>query len=231
MAALTIRNLDDDVKTKLRIRAAHNGRSMEAEVREILAEAVDKSDIHNHTSGVAEPRATYATAPSTEISGEENLTWETVDDETLQQIIHEGPEGEDLFDAFARVFGALGGVELDIPPRTEMPRPLDFGVPERAADGEQAISADAADLSNPGGLQSTGGRSKIMAMLAAMGIDEVPGELSPQQVEETRRLVYDDGPPNENVGLAFLRVFKSLGGVRLESPRSGREARWVDFSE
>ena len=40
MASITIRNLDDDVKTKLRMRAAGNGRSMEEEARLILAEAV-----------------------------------------------------------------------------------------------------------------------------------------------------------------------------------------------
>ena len=39
MAVMTIRNLDDEVREKLRIRAAHNGRSMEAEVRAILAAA------------------------------------------------------------------------------------------------------------------------------------------------------------------------------------------------
>ena len=31
MASITIRNLDDDVKTRLRIRAAGRGRSMEEE--------------------------------------------------------------------------------------------------------------------------------------------------------------------------------------------------------
>lgn len=36
MATLTIRNLDDDVRDALRVRAAKNGRSMEAEVRAIL---------------------------------------------------------------------------------------------------------------------------------------------------------------------------------------------------
>lgn len=40
MAALSIRNLDDDVKRRLRLRAAEHGRSMEAEVRTILEEAV-----------------------------------------------------------------------------------------------------------------------------------------------------------------------------------------------
>jgi plasmid stability protein len=36
MATLTIRNLPDDVRDRLRIRAARNGRSMEAEAREAL---------------------------------------------------------------------------------------------------------------------------------------------------------------------------------------------------
>ncbi|WP_444452232.1 FitA-like ribbon-helix-helix domain-containing protein [Rhodobacter capsulatus] len=36
MASITIRNLDDDVKRRLRVRAAEHGRSMEEEVRDIL---------------------------------------------------------------------------------------------------------------------------------------------------------------------------------------------------
>ena len=40
MAALSIRDLDDSVKEKLRLRAAQHGRSMEAEVRAILTTAV-----------------------------------------------------------------------------------------------------------------------------------------------------------------------------------------------
>ena len=44
VAAVTIRNLDDSVKQKLRIRAAEHGRSMESEIRAILAEAVGASD-------------------------------------------------------------------------------------------------------------------------------------------------------------------------------------------
>lgn len=36
MASITIRNLDDELKSRLHIRAAHHGRSMEEEAREIL---------------------------------------------------------------------------------------------------------------------------------------------------------------------------------------------------
>ena len=40
MASITIRNLNDEVKTRLRVRAAGNGRSMEEEARLILGDAV-----------------------------------------------------------------------------------------------------------------------------------------------------------------------------------------------
>ena len=48
MANITIRNLDDDVKRRLRVRAAEHHRSMEEEVRIILRTAV--------TGGQAPPR-------------------------------------------------------------------------------------------------------------------------------------------------------------------------------
>lgn len=44
MAMLTVRNLPDEIHRALRIQAAHNGRSMEAEVRAILATAVERKD-------------------------------------------------------------------------------------------------------------------------------------------------------------------------------------------
>jgi plasmid stability protein len=40
MAMITIRDLDDEVKRGLRVRAAMNGRSMEAEARAILTAIV-----------------------------------------------------------------------------------------------------------------------------------------------------------------------------------------------
>ncbi len=48
MASITIRNLDDDVKTRLRVRAAQHHRSMEEEARIILRDAVGrKPDTRN----------------------------------------------------------------------------------------------------------------------------------------------------------------------------------------
>lgn len=49
MAAITIRQLDDSLKQRLRIRAAAHGRSMEAEARIILATAL----------GAAEPQPNW----------------------------------------------------------------------------------------------------------------------------------------------------------------------------
>lgn len=42
MAAVSIRDLDDRVKERLRVRAARHGRSMEAEMRAILTDAVSE---------------------------------------------------------------------------------------------------------------------------------------------------------------------------------------------
>jgi plasmid stability protein len=42
VAAVSIRNLDDHVRERLRMRAAAHGRSMEAEIRNILTEAVSQ---------------------------------------------------------------------------------------------------------------------------------------------------------------------------------------------
>ncbi|MBW8802935.1 MAG: plasmid stabilization protein [Catenulispora sp. 13_1_20CM_3_70_7] len=76
MATIVVRNLDEEVKHQLRMRAARHGRSMEAEVRAILEESVRKQ--------------------------------------------------ENFGEAIMEAFGALGGVELDIPPRTMEMRAVEF---------------------------------------------------------------------------------------------------------
>jgi plasmid stability protein len=42
VASITVRNLEDGLKRKLRVRAAQNGRSMEQEARDILRAALDE---------------------------------------------------------------------------------------------------------------------------------------------------------------------------------------------
>ena len=58
MGSLTVRNIGDDVKRRLRVRAARNGRSMEEEIRHILASA-DVPD----TRGPLDTATAAATAP------------------------------------------------------------------------------------------------------------------------------------------------------------------------
>jgi len=45
VANLTVRGLDQDTKTRLRIRAARHGRSMEAEVRAILRDVLAAQEL------------------------------------------------------------------------------------------------------------------------------------------------------------------------------------------
>jgi plasmid stability protein len=79
MSVLTVRNLDDDLKTRLRVRAAQHGRSMEAEAREILRESLaDQQDLKVGS-------------------------W------------------------IRKRFEGLGLDDLEIPPRTELPRVPDLG--------------------------------------------------------------------------------------------------------
>ncbi len=53
MASITVRNLDEDLKRRLRIRAAEHGRSMEQEVREILRAALDEGELPVRNIGTA----------------------------------------------------------------------------------------------------------------------------------------------------------------------------------
>jgi plasmid stability protein len=60
MATLTIRQLDDGLKAKLRVRAAEHGKSMEEEAREILRQALRPSeesgtDFVSHIRSLVEP--------------------------------------------------------------------------------------------------------------------------------------------------------------------------------
>ena len=44
MASITIRNLEDDIKQRLRVRAALHGRSMEEEARDILRRVLAEAE-------------------------------------------------------------------------------------------------------------------------------------------------------------------------------------------
>ena len=59
MATLTVRNLDEDVVRRLRIRAAENRRSAEAEHREILRTALIGADTQTGRQQVAQRLAEF----------------------------------------------------------------------------------------------------------------------------------------------------------------------------
>ena len=63
MASLTIRKLDDAIRDELRLRAAHNGRSVEDEVRVILREAAQN---HPSSATAASQEAASRTVPTTQ---------------------------------------------------------------------------------------------------------------------------------------------------------------------
>ena len=53
MASITVRNLDEGLKRRLRIRAAENGCSMEQEARDILKAALDEDAAPGRKLGTA----------------------------------------------------------------------------------------------------------------------------------------------------------------------------------
>ena len=53
IASITIRNLDDEVKTRLRVRAAEHHRSMEEEARLILRDAVGRKPSSRNLASIA----------------------------------------------------------------------------------------------------------------------------------------------------------------------------------
>ncbi len=77
MSTLTIRNVDNRTHDRLRERAAHHGRSVEAEVREILDEAAGR------------PEVNFLIALHGEVA-------------------------------------KVGGIDLDLPPRTDLPREVNL---------------------------------------------------------------------------------------------------------
>lgn len=56
MATMTIHNLDDGLKLRLRVRAAMHGRSMEEEAREILRQAVGEADLPRNLAAAIRAR-------------------------------------------------------------------------------------------------------------------------------------------------------------------------------
>jgi len=123
MATITIRNLDDKVKRALQVRAALNGRSMEAEARASLSEAVERgvsvepeedlgTAIHKRFAAFGGmdlqiPPRRFSSRSESE--PDEKSSKPTTPEEGLGTAIH-------------KLFAPLGGVDLQIPTRRKSHR-------------------------------------------------------------------------------------------------------------
>ena len=126
MATLTIRNLDETVKRRLQVRAALNGRSMEAEAREALAEFVVDSPAS------VEPEEDLGTAIRKRFAAfggvELDIPPHLASSNSMVGEMENVPENLELKDglgtAIHNLFAPLGGVELVIPPRRKSHRTI-----------------------------------------------------------------------------------------------------------
>lgn len=126
MATIVIRNLDETVKRRLQVRAALNGRSMEAEARAALNDLLEESPTEDARAvkarrdgeGIgtaihkrfAAPGGVDLKIPPRTFSGRPK------DASGLPQL------DKDLGTAIHELFAPLGGVELPIPPRRKSRR-------------------------------------------------------------------------------------------------------------
>lgn len=102
--AVTVRGLAPELKARLRIRAAHNSRSMEAEARAILEAALSTP----------------------------------------------GEDPTDLGTFARRLFGPLGGVDLELPPRKPAREPPGFVGGKQPAAGRPTASSAGAGRTSKG---------------------------------------------------------------------------------
>jgi plasmid stability protein len=102
MATLTIRNLPDKVRDKLRVRAAKRGVSMEAEARAVLADAASTPpDRGADLSAIAELQD-WVAASRKKIRGERNDSKTLIRDrrrEAILEVIREGRRPKSVFGA------------------------------------------------------------------------------------------------------------------------------------
>lgn len=133
MASITIRNLDDDVKTRLRVRAAQHHRSMEEEARLILDAAVTRKRSSRNLAESIRARI----APLGGVDLDSQMTgktrafafelpsftaqWKRRLHVILRHAVGGGRTAPKDLTRFTReCFAPLGGVELELPPRGPM---------------------------------------------------------------------------------------------------------------
>jgi plasmid stability protein len=128
MATLTIRNVDETVKRRLQVRAALNGRSMEAELRATLSGLPEP---HSKAARArVEPEEDFGTAIRklfAPLGGVElDIPPRQSSRRQIAETVENVPENVEFKDglgtAIHNLFAPLGGVELVIPPRRKSHR-------------------------------------------------------------------------------------------------------------
>lgn len=115
MASITIRNLDEDVKQKLKARASENGRSMEQEVRSILSDVLE----NDRPQMAKEPLAIYG-RPRPKYGQEEYSEEEVAH---YRKIARE----KGFYASIRSIVDKYGPVEIELPPRVPQPFRNPFG--------------------------------------------------------------------------------------------------------
>lgn len=124
MPTLTIRNLDEKVKRALQVRAAINGRSMEAEARDLITGLV-----RNNSTTAKDGPGTAIHKPFSDLGDAGTETplgpfSKYVADEETGNLLEDIALKEGLGTAIQRLFAPLGGVELQIPARRKSHRQI-----------------------------------------------------------------------------------------------------------
>lgn len=126
MASITVRNLDEGLKRRLRVRAAVNGRSMEQEVREILAAVLGEESAPPPEDLGSAIRRQFAAfhAEFGDVELEMPSREPMREPPAFGEVRPEPAEEVDLATAIRARFAPLGGVELELPPRDPINDPI-----------------------------------------------------------------------------------------------------------
>ena len=124
MATITIRNLDDQVKRELQVRAAINGRSMDAEAREMITDQVKGRPARARKGLGTAIHERFAALGGVELNiPPRQFSGHPAENQEESSLESSEPKGG-LGTAIHELFAPLGGVELQIPTRRKTHRPI-----------------------------------------------------------------------------------------------------------
>lgn len=125
MATIVIRNLDETVKRRLQVRAAQNGRSMEAEAREMLCGLVLDRPAAKRREGLGTTiHRRFAALGGVDLPIPPRQPSTQPLPKTPQNALERAMPKQGLGTAIHDLFAPLGGVDLQIPPRRKSHRPI-----------------------------------------------------------------------------------------------------------